>query len=99
MVPENKAIQSVKSSFPDYSRAIQRAFAATGSFRSVCEDYHACSEALRHWENVASDEGAVRREEYSELIEELKREILCWLEALESLSERREGKVSDTDRR
>ena len=98
MVCDNKAIQSIKTNLPGYSRAIERALAENESFRSVCEDFHACAEALSHWNRMTSDEAAHRREEYSGLLGELKREILCWLEVLENLPEPGEGRGPDTDR-
>ena len=98
MACDHKAIQLVKNNLPGHSRAIERVFAENESFRSVCEDFHVCREALSHWGNLTSDEAAHRREEYSELLGELKREILSWLEALENLPEPWEDTGPDTDR-
>ncbi len=65
--------------FPGHAWEIERAFKESGEFRSICDDLHACDRALIYWNSVNSDDGAARREEYGELLESLKQELLDWL--------------------
>lgn len=81
MVPRDRAIQALMEAFPAHSAAIQREFSQSEYFRSICKDFHACSQAITYWDKIASGEAAVRSEEYRELLRELEREVLNWLEA------------------
>jgi hypothetical protein len=42
----------------------------------MCEDYRQCAEALRHWNESASEEAPARRKEYAALLRDLEAEIL-----------------------
>ncbi len=65
----------VMKQFPDNKVAIKRLFAESENFRSVCEDYQICSEALRHWNQSVSEEATARREEYAAILRDLEGEI------------------------
>ena len=67
---------SVIRRFPDLKKAAKRLFMESEPFRTMCEDFQRCSEALRHWEQSTSEEAPVRRKEYSLLLRDLEREIL-----------------------
>lgn len=67
--------------FPAHSEEIERAYAESERFRSICADFVECSRALDYWEALESNEARVKREEYRQLFEELKQEILSWLNA------------------
>lgn len=97
MAPRDKAIQTVKKTFPEHSRAIECEFAESERFRSICADFHACSRALTYWNRIESREAAVHREEYRELHEELEQEILNWLEASEGQPEPERERTGDVE--
>ena len=67
---------SVIRRFPYLKKAAKRFFMESEPFRTMCEDFQRCSEALRHWEQSTSEEAPVRRKEYSLLLRDLEREIL-----------------------
>jgi|APSaa5957512622_1039677.scaffolds.fasta_scaffold43243_2 hypothetical protein len=67
---------SVIRRFPDLKKAAKRLFMESEPFRTMCEDFQRCSEALRHWEQSTSEEAPVRRKEYALLRRDLEREIL-----------------------
>ena len=62
--------------FPDRKEAVKRLFRESDTFQTVCEDYRRCAEALRHWNQSASEEAPARREEYAALLRDLETEIL-----------------------
>jgi hypothetical protein len=76
---QKKAAVNAAGFFPRYAGEIERAYAESGEFRSICSDLLACHRALVHWCGVDTDAGAARREEYGELLESLKQELLDWL--------------------
>jgi hypothetical protein len=47
-----------------------------GNFLTLCEDYDAAVEALKHWEQSSAGEAGVRADEYRTLISDLEKEIL-----------------------
>lgn len=71
----------IKSAFHSQDRIIDRVYRDSESFRSLCEDYAACSAALRRWKLQGSEEARLRQQEYSQLLVDLDREIQSWLEA------------------
>ena len=85
MPSRDKAIRELIEAFPEHSEAIERACAESSCFRSICEDFRECSEALIHWNKIISSEAGTRTEEYRELLRELEQEILGWLEVRKAL--------------
>jgi len=67
---------SVMERFPDRKDAVKRLFRESEAFQTVCEDYRKCAEALRYWNESASEEAPARREEYAALLKDLEAEIL-----------------------
>jgi hypothetical protein len=72
-------IRAAADCFPRFAGEIERAYEQNGEFRSICSDLLVCSRALTYWSGVDTDGGAARREEYGELLESLKQEVLDWL--------------------
>ena len=70
---------SVLEKFPDHKKAIGSLYRESESFQTLCEDYQSCAAALRHWEKSDSEQAAFRREEYSALMQDLKKEIMQFL--------------------
>lgn len=66
----------VLSKFPDHKDKIKRLFRENETFQSLCEDYRQCSNALKYWNQSASEEALARREEYWTLLRDLAKEIL-----------------------
>lgn len=56
--------------------SIQLLFHSSPVFRETCMDYHTCSRALNYWRSLSSEEAALRTQEYSVLLQELKEELL-----------------------
>jgi len=70
------SVFTVLELFPDRVDTIKQLFKENETFQSVCEDYRRCAEALHHWNQSASDEAPVLREEYAGLLQDLEAEIL-----------------------
>ena len=70
------SVFTVVKRFPDRKEAVKRLFRESDTFQTVCEDYRRCVEALRHWNQSASEEAPARREEYAALLRDLETEIL-----------------------
>ena len=79
MKHQNKAAGAAAVFFPDLAGKIERAYEESGEFRSICSDLLECDRALTHWNSVNTDDGAARREEYGELLDSLKQEVMNWL--------------------
>ena len=70
------SVFTVVKRFPSRKDTVKQLFKENETFQSVCEDYRRCAEALHHWNQSASDEAPVRREEYAALLRDLEAEIL-----------------------
>ena len=70
------SVFTVVKRFPSRKDTVKQLFKENETFQSVCEDYRRCAEALHHWNQSASDEAPVRREEYAALLQDLEAEIL-----------------------
>ena len=66
----------VLSKFPEHQETIKRLFKQNETFQTLCEDYRQCSEALKYWNQSASEEAPARREDYGTLLRDLAEEIL-----------------------
>jgi len=74
------SIARVIKHFEGWECYIECACQESGEFRSMCEDYAVCARSLENWQAsdvVVADQ---RRKEYTELLAELKQEILGWLD-------------------
>jgi hypothetical protein len=72
---EEAALTRVERRFAGREASVGRAFAASESFRALCQDYVACADALARWQASESGSARLRSEEYAELLEELTKEI------------------------
>ena len=70
------SLSIVLAKFPDHHETIKRLFKENENFQSLCEDYRRCAEALKYWNQSASEEAPARREEYKTLLQGLSEEIL-----------------------
>jgi hypothetical protein len=62
--------------FPEKKENIKTLFEENESFKTLCEDYHQCAEALRFWNQSSSEDAPARVREYRALLQELEEEIL-----------------------
>ena len=70
----------ITSRFEGSSDLIAQAFKKDKEFRSICKDYCDCDRALESWRNSDAAVAEQRLQEYSELLEELGRDIREWLD-------------------
>jgi hypothetical protein len=61
--------------FPNHRNTIRRLYAEDGCFRSLCDCYRQCSEALRYWAQSDQEIAPERHHEYAGLLRELEWEI------------------------
>ena len=58
---------------------LRRLYLEDKTFKSICEDYQKCAEALEHWNQSTLEKAPMRVNEYSALLAELEEEIRCYL--------------------
>jgi hypothetical protein len=68
-------IDMIKRRFAGNEPAVERAFEATESFRGLCRDFLACAATLGRWQKSGAENAPLRVKEYSDLLDELTREI------------------------
>ena len=83
MSRELDTLKLIQSSFPGRDQLVEHAFHESRPFRNLCEDYRRCVAALHRWKKSTAAEGNHRRQEYTDLMMELGREIETWLEAMD----------------
>jgi hypothetical protein len=62
--------------FPERIKEIKTFFKNNESFKTLCEDYCRCAEALQHWSQSLDKNAPDRLQEYEALLRELEEEIL-----------------------
>jgi hypothetical protein len=67
---------TITERFPKHKKTIRTLFRDSERFKSACDDYRRCAEALQHWRQSDSAEAPARREEYAALLQDLEVEIL-----------------------
>jgi hypothetical protein len=82
--PRRDTLTAIQRSFAGREELIERAFRDNWAFRELCEHYRQCLATLRHWEHEGSPEAVLRHQEYTDLLEDLGREIEGWLDAMEA---------------
>lgn len=82
MNQETDELSLINNRFAGSEVLIERAFLENSVFRSLCEDYRECAEALERWKNSESENAAERQKEYAEMLIELEHDIKDWLEAM-----------------
>ena len=74
------SVARVISQFEDWKTRIEQSFRESDDFRSLCKDYAVCARALENWQASNAAAATERQQEYTELLAELGKEILDWLE-------------------
>lgn len=69
------SVFTVVKRFPDCKDTVKQLFKESEAFHNMCEDYRQCAEALRHWNESATEVAPARREEYARLLRDLEAEI------------------------
>jgi hypothetical protein len=62
--------------FPERKETIRARFQNNESFKTLCEDYRRCAEALQRWKQSLNEDAPARVREYEALLRELEEEIL-----------------------
>lgn len=68
-------LEMINRRFAGAGAAVERAYETSESFRSLCGDYLACAATLARWQESEAEHAQLRAQEYSELLDELTREI------------------------
>ena len=71
---------TVMRRFPERKHIVQRLFHRNQTFRTLCDDYGRCTDALSYWNQSTTIEAAGYRKEYTELVGELESEIRKFIE-------------------
>jgi hypothetical protein len=74
------ALSLVRLRFAAGNSLIESLFHSDGSFSMLCRDYRDCVETLERLQHDDTAVGLARQAEYTELREELEKEIRDWLE-------------------
>ena len=79
MIPPT--LNLVMKNFPDHKKILETLFRQNESFRSMCEDFLDCVQAMEYWCKSPSDNKNAPElcEEYKALYADLKKEIAKWL--------------------
>jgi hypothetical protein len=75
-------LERVIERFPNRKSLIEREYARSESFHSLCDDWLVCSDALQRWCSVEGSLAQSRRDEYRTLMAELEREMIDWLKCV-----------------
>jgi len=90
----SKTLSLIRDSFPGRDQLIENAYRDNRPFRDLCDDYRKCVRALERWKQLEANGTGPRRQEYTELLAELRGEIQTWLEAMETGSFASRGRDS-----
>ena len=94
MNSDANALNLIRELFPGRDRLIENAYRDNLVFRDLCDDYRKCFRALERWSQLEANGTGPRRQEYTELLDELRGEIQTWLEAMETGSYATRGRNS-----
>ncbi|MGD8347111.1 MAG: hypothetical protein PVI83_07680 [Lysobacterales bacterium] len=75
-------LERVIEQFPNRKSLIEREYARSESFHSLCDDWLVCSDAFLRWRSVEGSLAQSRRSEYRTLMAELEREMIDWLKCV-----------------
>ena len=62
--------------FSENALKIRYLILKNSNFRSICEDYGKCAEAIQYWEQSRKPSAKAKAEEYRYLCKELEKEVL-----------------------
>ena len=73
-------LRQVVERLPRFEPVLATAFEGSEAFRTLCEEYLLCAEAVERWRDSEAPAAANRSREYQETLVDLEREIEEWLE-------------------
>ena len=76
----DQSLARVIERFPRWKAPIEREYARSETFHSLCDDWLVCSDAFQRWRSVEGSVARSRRSEYRTLMAELEQEIASWLD-------------------
>ena len=65
--------------FPDRGDNLRRMYLKSETFKTICEDFKKCAEAIEYWNRSNHENASKRAKEYSDLLAELEEEIRDYL--------------------
>jgi len=77
-----KTLALIINRFDGRKDFIEQEFKKNAEFKSLCEDYHDCEQALNGWQTSDAAVASQRQQEYSVMLGELERDIHEWLERI-----------------
>ena len=80
MTRRNEAVRTAAGCLAGYTRGIERAYEESAEFRSICAGLLRCTRAIAYWQTKGSHGASGRVQEYRALSEELKQEVIGWLD-------------------
>ena len=82
-------LERVIERFPNRKSLIEREYARSESFHSLCDDWLVCSDTIQRWRSVDGSLAQSRRSEYRTLMAELEREMDFWLKCVADPAEQK----------
>ena len=82
-------LERVTERFPHWKPQIEREYARSESFHSLCDDWLVCSDTIQRWCSVDGSLAQSRRNEYRTLMAELEREMVYWLKCVADPAEQK----------
>jgi hypothetical protein len=82
-------LERVIERFPNRKYLIEREYARSESFHSLCDDWLLCSDTIQRWRSVDGSLAQSRRGEYRTLMAELEREMVQWLKCVADPTEQK----------
>jgi hypothetical protein len=65
--------------FPGHEDILRRMYIRNETFKSICNDYQKCAEAVEYWKRSNLEKAPLRADEYATLLMELEEEICEYL--------------------
>jgi len=77
-------IPKIPEKFSIVQHIIEKLYKSDDTFRSIYKDYQTYLDALQFWKQSSSVDAAARRSEYIQLVGELEKELMQYLNKSES---------------
>jgi hypothetical protein len=84
MTSSRDTLSFIVGELPGRDAVIDRAFRQSVLFRDLCGDYRRCATALERWRRSEDAVSPARESEYAKLLNQLRSEIVQWLDAMDA---------------
>ena len=84
MTSGRNTLSLIVGELPDRDVLIDRVYRQSARFRELCGDYRRCAAALERWHRSDDAASPARESEYAELLDQLRGEIVQWLDAMDA---------------